>query len=81
MKITWNKAESTVKPKDVDYESSPTTVYLHKNIVEEDREGTLFYVYDEAKLTPTEFTVYTAEQNRQNNIAIMEALVDIYAKI
>ena len=85
MKIEWKHSESTVRPKEVDIESSPTTVYLRRNIQEEQRtdegETTTWYVYEEAMLTPAEYTVYAAEQAREDNIAIMEALIDIYAEI
>lgn len=85
MVIEWKKAESTVRPREVDYESSPTTVYLHRKIKEKERkavdsdETVVYYEYEEAKLTPAEYTVYAAEQARQDNLAIMEALADIYA--
>lgn len=81
MKIEWYKSESTVKPKEVDYESSPTTVYLHRKIKSEEREGVTWFTYEEAKLTPAEYTVYAAEQSREDNLAIMSALTDIYAQI
>lgn len=86
MKIEWYQSESTVKPRDVDYESSPTTVYLHRKIKEvekTDDDGTVttWYQYEEAKLTPAEYTVYAAEQAREDNLAIMSALTEIYAQI
>ena len=81
MKITWNKSSSTVRPAEVDYESSPTTVYLHRKIKEIDKDGVMCYEYEEAKLTPAEYTVYAAEQTRQDNLAIMAALTDIYDAI
>ena len=81
MRIEWYKSESTTKPKEVDYESSPTTVYLHRKIKSEEREGVTWFTYEEAKLTPAEYTVYAAEQTRQDNLAIMSALTDIYAQI
>jgi hypothetical protein len=81
MRIEWYKSESTVKPKEVDYESSPTTVYLHRKIKSEEREGVTWFTYEEAKLTPAEYTVYAAEQAREDNLAIMSALTDIYAQI
>lgn len=86
MRIEWYKSESTTKPKEVDYESSPTTVYLHRKIKSEERTHesgvtTLWWVYEEAKLTPAEYTVYAAEQAREDNLAIMSALTDIYAQI
>ena len=78
MKINWYKSSSTVRPVEVDYESSPTTIYLHRKITETEREGVIYYEYEEAKLTPAEYTIYAAEQTRQDNLAIMSALVDIY---
>lgn len=81
MKLVWYKSESTTKPKEVDYESSPTTVYLHRKIKSEERDGATWFTYEEAKLTPSEYTVYAAEQAREDNLAIMSALTDIYAQI
>ena len=78
MKITWYKSSSTVRPAEVDYESSPTTVYLHRKIKETERDGVMWYEYEEAKLTLSEYTVYAAEQTRQDNLAIMSALADLY---
>lgn len=81
MKIEWYKSESTVKPHEVDYESSPTTVYLHRKIKSYVKDEVTYWTYEEAKLTPTEYTVYAAEQTRQDNLAIMSALTDIYEQI
>lgn len=81
MKIEWCKSESTVKPHEVDYESSPTTVYLHRKIKNYVKDEVTYWTYEEAKLTPAEYTVYAAEQTRQDNLAIMSALTDIYEQI
>lgn len=81
MKINWYKSESTVVPKEIDYESSPTTIYIHKNIDNEDRDGVTWYTYEEAKLTPTEYQIYAAEQTRKDNLEIMNKLADLYAQI
>lgn len=81
MKIEWYKSESTVKPHEVDYESSPTTVYLHRKIKSYAKDEVTYWTYEEAKLTPAEYTVYAAEQTRQDNLAIMSALTDIYEQI
>lgn len=78
MKIEWYKSSSTVRPAEVDYESSPTTIYLHRKIKETEREGIIWYEYEEAKLTPAEYAIYAAEQAREDNLAIMAALTDIY---
>lgn len=81
MKINWQKTESTVKPREVDYETSPTTVYLHRNIQETEREGQKIYAYEEAKLSTAEYVVYAAEQNREYALTLMEGLIEIYNKI
>lgn len=81
MEVKWNKAESTEYPSELDTNTSPGTIYVRRNIREVEREtesGTvLFYEYDEAKMTQTEFTVYTAQINSENILAIMEALTEI----
>ena len=77
MTINWYKSQSTVRPSEVDYTSSPTTVYLHRKI----KQVGEYYEYEEAKLTPAEYTVYAAEQAREDNLAIMAALTDIYDAI
>lgn len=60
--MKWIKDESTVKPEAVDIGSSQTTVYLHRNIVETERDGKTVYTYETAKLTPAEFQVYVAAE-------------------
>lgn len=51
--MKWVQAESTVRPLEVDLESSLEYVLLHRNISEEEREGVLYYLYEEA-LVPKE---------------------------
>lgn len=55
----------------MDLESSPTVVYIRKNIEEqqiEDMDGNLItqYVYDEAKVPQTEYAVMESEKNTAN---------------
>ena len=67
MKMNYTKSESTIKPELVDTSSSKTTVYIRKNIIEKERvdeetgESTLYYEYDEAKLTKEEYQEYLKE--------------------
>ena len=67
MKMNYTKSESTIKPELVDTVSSKTTVYLRKNIIENERvdeetgESTPYYEYDEAKLTKEEYQEYLKE--------------------
>lgn len=67
MKLEFYKSSSSVKPELIDTTSSKTTVYIRKNIVENIKtdemsgEGTVFYEYEEAKLTKAEYQEYLKE--------------------
>ena len=67
MKLNFVKSQSSVKPDLVDTTSSKTTVYIRQNIVEniktDEMSGkeTVFYEYEEAKLTKAEYQEYLKE--------------------
>ena len=67
MKLNFIKSQSSVKPDLVDTTSSKVVVYLRQNIVENIKtdemsgEETVFYEYEEAKLTKTEYQEYLKE--------------------
>ena len=67
MKLNYIKSQSSVEPDLVDTTSSKTTVYIRKNIVENKKtdeisgEETVFYEYEEAKLTKQEYQEYLKE--------------------
>ena len=67
MKLNYIKSQSSVKPDLVDTASSKTTVYIRQNIVENKKtdemsgEETVFYEYEEAKLTKQEYQEYLKE--------------------
>lgn len=67
MKLNYVKSKSSVKPDLIDTTSSKTTVYIRQNIVENIKtdemsgEETVFYEYEEAKLTKTEYQEYLKE--------------------
>ena len=67
MRLNYIKSQSSVKPELVDTTSSKTTVYIRKNIVENKKtdemsgEETVFYEYEEAKLTKAEYQEYLKE--------------------
>ena len=67
MKLNYVKSQSSVKPDLVDTTSSKTTVYIRQNIVENQRtdemsgKETVFYEYEEAKLTKAEYQEYLKE--------------------
>ena len=67
MKLNYVKSQSSVKPDLVDTISSKVVVYIRKNIVENIKtdemygEETVFYEYEEAKLTKEEYQEYMKE--------------------
>ena len=67
MKLNYIKSQSSVKPDLIDTTSSKTTVYIRQNIVEniktDEMSGkeTVFYEYEEAKLTKAEYKEYLKE--------------------
>ena len=67
MKLNYIKSQSSVKPDLVDTTSSKAVVYLRQNIVEniktDETSGkeTVFYEYEEAKLTKAEYKEYLKE--------------------
>ena len=67
MKLNFVKSQSSVKPDLVDTTSSKVVVYLRQNIVENIKtdemsgEETVFYEYEEAKLTKQEYQEYLKE--------------------
>ena len=67
MKLNYIKSQSSLKPDLIDTTSSKTTVYIRQNIVEniktDEMSGkeTVFYEYEEAKLTKAEYQEYLKE--------------------
>ena len=67
MKLKYVKSQSSVKPDLLDTTSSKVVVYLRQNIVEKIKtseisgEETVFYEYEEAKLTKAEYQEYLKE--------------------
>ena len=67
MKLKYVKSQSSVKPDLIDTTSSKVVVYLRQNIVEniktDEMSGkeTVFYEYEEAKLTKAEYKEYLKE--------------------
>lgn len=90
MNLKYRYSESTVRPETV--EVGKTTVFLRTNIKKEvrtdDSENSItFWTYQEAKLTPEEFTAYASllnskdivdNVNLNNQLIIMNAIADLY---
>ena len=69
--LNYIKSYSDERPDDVDFTSSPTTVYIRKNIVEktitdESGDSRVTYEYDEAKLSRNDYAIYLEEINVAN---------------
>ena len=87
MKLNYVKSSSSVKPELIDTTSSKTTVYIRQNIVEKEKtventnsedndatSTTVFYEYDEAKLTKEEYHEYLKELNGSDTLQTIEDL-------
>ena len=86
MKLNFIKSQSSVKPDLVDTTSSKTTVYVRQNIVEKEKvventsedndtaSTTVFYEYDEAKLTKEEYQEYLKEINGSDALQTIKDL-------
>lgn len=64
LSLNYHKSESDTMPEEIDTSSSPTTVYLRKNIHAEERkdpetgETRMVFVYDEAEMPRQEYVDY-----------------------
>lgn len=64
LNLDYYQSESDTMPDEIDTASSPTTVYLRKNIRTEERQGIetettrTVYVYDEAKVARQDYDNY-----------------------
>ena len=87
MKLNFIKSQSSVKPDLVDTASSKTTVYIRQNIIKKEKtventnsedndatSTTVFYEYDEAKLTKEEYQEYLKELNGSDTLQTIENL-------
>ena len=87
MKLNYIKSQSSVKPDLVDTTSSKVVVYLRQNIVKKEKaventnsedndatSTTVFYEYDEAKLTKEEYQEYLKELNGSDTLQTIEDL-------
>ena len=87
MKLNFIKSQSSIKPDLVDTTSSKTTVYIRQNIIKKEKtventnsedndatSTTVFYEYDEAKLTKEEYQEYLKELNSSDTLQTIENL-------
>lgn len=77
MELTYHKSESTVKQPEI--EVGPTTVYLRRNYVQEEREGIygeeteLVWVYEEATISKDEAILLLTQQSKAHSDALADA--------
>ena len=74
MKLEFYKSSSSVKPEMIDTTSSKKVVYIRQNIVEIQKDDTIFYEYDEVKLTKAEYEEYLKELEATDTLEIVENL-------
>lgn len=78
--MNYIKSQSSVKPDLIDTTSSKSTVYVRQNIVENKKidemsgEETVFYDYEEVKLTNEEYAEYLKELDATNTLRTIEEL-------
>ncbi len=74
MNLYFKKSQSSVKPELIDTTSSKKVVYIRQNIVEVQKDDIVFYEYDEAKLTKSEYQEYLKELEATDTLEIVENL-------
>lgn len=74
MKLKYTKVQSSVKPELINTTSSKVVVYIRQNIVEVQKDDTVFYEYDEAKLTKADYAEYLKELEATDTLEIVENL-------
>jgi hypothetical protein len=86
MNIIYRQVEGTQDERPLEFEQTESTIYLRKNIEKTEKTSkngtTSMWKYDEAKLTPDEYTQYASEISMINaNEMIMQAISDLQADI
>lgn len=74
MKLNFIKSQSSVKPDLIDTTSSKKNVYIRQNITETQIEDSIFYEYEEAKLSKEEYQKYVEEINCETTLESIETL-------
>ena len=74
MKLEFYKSSSSLKPELIDTTSSKKVAYIRQNIIETQKDDTVFYEYDEAKLTKDEYKEYLDEIKAQDTLKVIENL-------
>lgn len=79
--MEFYKSESDTRPEEIDFTSSPTTVYVRKNITvvpyddSDSDERRIKYVYDEMKVSKTDYIATLHERQEQTDDALQELIL------
>ena len=74
MKLNFIKSQSAIKPELIETTSSKKNVYIRQNITETQIEDSIFYEYEEAKLSKEEYQKYVEEINCETTLKSIETL-------
>ena len=74
MRLNFIKSQSSIKPDLIDTTSSKKNVYIRQNITETQIEDSIFYEYEEAKLSKEEYQKYIEEINCETTLESIETL-------
>lgn len=82
--MEFYKSESLEKPVTLDFSSSPTTVYIRKNIEQVDvddvetGEKKMVWKYDETKVSKTDYIAELKSRQDETDEAVQELILAMY---
>ncbi len=76
--MDWKLSESTIRPLKVDDTSSKTTTYFRRNIKEEKRSDTTWFVYEEATMPKEDYhEILVCTEEISANIDYLAMMTDV----
>lgn len=82
--MEFYKSESLEKPVTLDFSSSPTTVYIRKNIEQVEKKDTntgntqIVWEYDEARVSKTDYIAELKSRQDETDEAVQELILAMY---
>ena len=79
--MEFYKSEALSRPVEIDFKSSPTTVFIRKNVEEiqktDEETGETFtaYQYDEARVSKTDYIAMLNERQDETDAAVLELIL------
>ncbi len=79
--MRYEKTYSTSRPDETDLVSSPTSVYVRKNITElaPDGNGTVMFEYDEVCIPKDEYIAQSYTENTIRDDVLQELILAVYS--